>query len=123
MVTAHMDEVGIIATFVREDGLICFTPVGGVMPGVLTGGLMAFTMSLDDFVISYFTKGSGFQTLPLYIYSMTKKTVTPKIYALATLIFLTILILLFVTNAISARDARRQARMDRALHRNTDPVS
>ena len=94
-----------------------------IMPGVLTGGLMAFTMSLDDFVISYFTKGSGFQTLPLYIYSMTKKTVTPKIYALATLIFITILTLLLVSNMISSRDARRQAKIDRALHRSADPTS
>ena len=59
---------------------------------------MAFTMSLDDFVISYFTQGNGFQTLPIRIYSMTKKTVTPKMYALATIIFFVILALLLVSN-------------------------
>ena len=89
-----------------------------IMPGVMTGGIMAFTMSLDDFVISYFTKGSGFQTLPLLIYGMTKKTVTPKIYALATIIFLSILVLLVVTNVISSRDERKQARLKKSLSRS-----
>ncbi len=88
-----------------------------IMPGVMTGGLMAFTMSLDDFVISYFTKGSSFQTLPLLIYGMTKKTVTPKIYALATIIFAVILILLISTNIISSRDERKQAKIRKSLSR------
>ena len=69
-----------------------------IMPGVITGAIMAFTMSLDDFVISYFTSGAGFQTLPVRIYNMTKKTVTPKMYALATIIFVVILTLLFISN-------------------------
>ena len=69
-----------------------------IMPGVLTGLIMAFTLSLDDFVISYFTAGNGFQTLPIRIYGMTKKTVTPKMYALATIIFFAILILLLLSN-------------------------
>jgi ABC-type Fe3+ transport system permease subunit len=58
-----------------------------IMPGIITGAIMAFTLSLDDFVISYFTSGNGFETLPIRIYGMTKKTVTPKMYALATIIF------------------------------------
>ena len=69
-----------------------------ILPGVLTGMIMAFTMSLDDFVISYFTSGNGFQTLPIRIYGMTKKTVTPKMYALATIIFFVILFLLILSN-------------------------
>jgi len=69
-----------------------------ILPGVVTGLIMAFTLSLDDFVISYFTAGNGFQTLPIRIYSMTKKTVTPKMYALATIIFFVILALLLVSN-------------------------
>lgn len=69
-----------------------------ILPGVVTGMIMAFTLSLDDFVISYFTQGSGFQTLPIRIYSMTKKTVTPKMYALATIIFFVILALLLISN-------------------------
>ena len=70
------------------------------MPGIVTGLLMAFTLSLDDFVISYFTAGNGFQTLPIRIYNMTKKTVTPKMYALATIIFFVILTLLLISNTI-----------------------
>lgn len=69
-----------------------------ILPGVITGMIMAFTLSLDDFVISYFTTGNGFQTLPIRIYNMTKKTVTPKMYALATIIFFVILALLLVSN-------------------------
>ena len=66
----------------------------------MTGLLMAFTLSLDDFVISYFTTGNSFQTLPIRIYNMTKKTVTPKMYALATIIFFVILALLLISNLI-----------------------
>ena len=69
-----------------------------IAPGIITGAIMAFTMSLDDFVISYFTSGNGFQTLPIRIYNMTKKTVTPKMYALATITFFVILALLIFTN-------------------------
>ena len=74
-----------------------------LMPGIVTGLIMAFTLSLDDFVISYFTAGNGFQTLPIRIYNMTKKTVTPKMYALATIIFFVILALLLISN-LSDRD-------------------
>ena len=86
-----------------------------ILPGIITGMIMAFTLSLDDFVISYFTQGSGFQTLPIRIYNMTKKTVTPKMYALATIIFfvillfVTVLILLAVINLREARQERKQA--------------
>ena len=73
-----------------------------LFPGILTGMIMAFTMSLDDFVISYFTSGPGFQTLPVLIYSMTKKAVKPTIYSLATIIFFVILALLTVTNLIDS---------------------
>lgn len=72
-----------------------------MLPGIATGAIMAFTMSLDDFVISYFTSGTGFETLPIRIYSMTKKTVTPKMYALATIIFFVTLSLLLISNFIS----------------------
>lgn len=69
-----------------------------ILPGIITGMMMAFTMSLDDFVISFFTSGSDFQTLPLLIYSMTKKEVTPDMYALSTLMMGTILILMLIIN-------------------------
>ena len=80
-----------------------------IMPGILTGAIMAFTMSLDDFVISYFTSGAGFQTLPIRIYNMTKKTVTPKMYALATIIFFVILALLLVSN-LTDRDEKKSSK-------------
>ena len=79
-----------------------------IMPGILTGAIMAFTMSLDDFVISYFTAGNGFQTLPIRIYNMTKKTVTPKMYSLATIIFFVILALLLLSNLTDSKDAKRK---------------
>lgn len=77
-----------------------------IMPGVITGLIMAFTLSIDDFVISYFTAGNGFQTLPIRIYGMTKKTVTPKMYALATIIFFTILFLLLLSNIVENKDEK-----------------
>ena len=80
-----------------------------IMPGIVTGMIMAFTMSLDDFVISYFTQGSGFQTLPIRIYSMTKKTVTPKMYALATIIFFVILALLLISNLSDEDDGNSRS--------------
>ena len=69
-----------------------------IMPGVLSGMVMAFTLSLDDFVISYFVSPSNFQTLPLLIYSMTKKTVKPDMYALSTIIIITVFTLLIISN-------------------------
>lgn len=90
-----------------------------ILPGVITGMLMAFTLSLDDFVISYFTQGNGFQTLPIRIYNMTKKTVTPKMYALATIIFFAILALLLMTNIVDEDDSRRirEARKEKRSRR------
>jgi spermidine/putrescine transport system permease protein len=76
-----------------------------IMPGVISGMIMAFTLSLDDFVISYFVGSSNFQTLPLLIYSMTKKKVTPDMYALSTLIVIAIFILLFMSNVKSGKKA------------------
>ncbi len=69
-----------------------------IMPGIITGMIMAFTLSLDDFIISYFTSGPGFQTLPVAIFSMTKKRVKPDMYALSALIFVSILVLLILYN-------------------------
>ena len=81
-----------------------------IMPGVISGFMMAFTMSLDDFVISYFVTGSSFITLPVEIYNYTKKPIHPKIYALFTLMFLAILLLMVVMNLLQGRDADRKAR-------------
>ena len=79
----------------------------GIMPGIVTGLVMSFTMSLDDFIISYFTNGPSFQTLPVRIYSMTKRRVTPDIYALFTLIFVAILVLLILYNVAQAQGEKR----------------
>ena len=84
-----------------------------IMPGIITGMLMAFTLSLDDFVISYFTTGNSFQTLPIRIYNMTKKTVTPKMYALATIIFFVILTLLLISNSIDSDGKEKKHRKNK----------
>ena len=69
-----------------------------ILPGVISGLIMAFTLSLDDFVISYFNSGSTFQTLPITIYSMTKKPYSLKLNALSTIMFAVILILMVAGN-------------------------
>lgn len=79
-----------------------------ILPGVFTGMIMAFTLSLDDFVISYFTTGPDFQTLPIKIFSMTKRRVTPDMYALSTLIFLSVLILLIIVNVAQAKAEKKK---------------
>lgn len=81
-----------------------------IMPGVISGAVMAFTLSLDDFVISYFVSPSNFQTLPLLIYSMTKKTVKPDMYALSTLIIVTVFTLLIISNVKDFRKTDKKAR-------------
>ena len=79
-----------------------------IKPGIVSGALTAFTMSIDDFVISYFTAGSGSSTLAMTIYGMTKKKVTPEINAISTLLFVTVLILLAVINLREARQERKR---------------
>lgn len=79
-----------------------------IMPGVISGAVMAFTLSLDDFVISYFVSPSNFQTLPLLIYSMTKKTVKPDMYALSTIIIITVFTLLIISNIKSFKKTSKQ---------------
>ena len=69
-----------------------------IMPGVISGMVLAFTMSLDDFIISYFVGPTNFQTLPLLIYSMTKKTVKPDMYALSSIIIVSVFTLLLISN-------------------------
>lgn len=67
-----------------------------IMPGILTGALLSFTLSLDDFMVSFFTTGSGVSTLSIKIYSMTKRGVSPKVNALSTVMFIGVLLLLLV---------------------------
>ena len=76
-----------------------------IMPGILAGFLMAVTYSLDDFIISYFVTGPTSQTLPITIFSMTRRKVSPEINALSTIIFVVVLIVLL---AVNLNDARRE---------------
>ncbi len=79
-----------------------------IMSGVVSGFILAFTLSLDDFVISYFTTGNDYQTLPLLIYSMTKKEVKPDIYALSTLMIIAVTVLLLLSNISSKGKAQNR---------------
>lgn len=79
-----------------------------IMPGVISGMIMAFTLSLDDFVISYFVTGPSFITLPVEIYNYTKKPIQPTVYALFTVMFVAILILMIVMNILQAKDEKKQ---------------
>ena len=85
-----------------------------IMPGIVTGFIMAFTLSFDDFVISNFTSGSSFETLTIHIYSMIKKSVKPDIYALSTLIFAAVLLLLVVYNFSDGSAERGTKKRERA---------
>ena len=82
-----------------------------IMPGVVAGAIMAFTMSLDDFVISYFVSGMDFVTLPVEIYSYTKKPIPPKIYAMFTLLFLLILVLMITMNLLQLRSDKKKVQV------------
>ena len=78
-----------------------------IASGIFTGFIMSFTLSLDDFIISYFTNGPSFQTLPIYIFSLTKKRVKPDMFALSTLIFVVIFILLLLMNISQLRSDKK----------------
>jgi len=91
-----------------------------IKPGIVSGALTAFTMSVDDFVISYFTAGSSSSTLAMTIYGMTKKRVTPEINAVSTLLFVTVLFLLVAVNLRADREERRPNPVSRRLARFLD---
>jgi len=84
-----------------------------IMPGIVSGAIMAFTMSLDDFVISYFVTGLDFVTLPVEIYSYTKKPIQPKVYAMFTLLFGLIFVLMVIMNLLQLQ-GDRQRRQNRS---------
>ena len=79
-----------------------------IMPGIISGAIMAFTMSLDDFVISYFVTGLDFITLPVEIYNYTKKPLQPKIYAMFTMLFLLIFALMVIMNLLQIRQDKHK---------------
>lgn len=85
-----------------------------LMPGIISGALLAFTMSLDDFVISYFTAGSGASTLSMEIYSMTRRRISPEINALSTLVFVVVLLVLVIVNVRSVRQEKARLKREQA---------
>lgn len=80
-----------------------------IMPGIITGMLMAFTLSIDDFIVSYFTTGPGVENLSILIYNAAKKGVSPSINALSALMFAVILMLLVIINIRSKKTAESAA--------------
>lgn len=83
-----------------------------LLPGILSGAMLSFTMSMDDFVISYFTAGSGASTLAMEIYSMTRKRISPEINALSAIIFVAVLVVLIIVNVNSVRQEKAKARQE-----------
>lgn len=79
-----------------------------IMPGIISGFLLSFTMSVDDFVITHFTRGAGINTLSTLIYSQVRVGIRPTLYALSTLIFVTVFIILVVVNVISNKKEERK---------------
>ena len=92
-----------------------------IKPGIVSGALTAFTMSIDDFIISYFTAGSSTSTLAMTIYGMTKKRVSPEINAISTLLFVTVLVLLAIVN-LRESHAKRRGKAHRAVSRRGHKV-
>ena len=92
-----------------------------IKPGIVSGALTAFTMSIDDFIISYFTAGSSTSTLAMTIYGMTKKRVSPEINAISTLLFVTVLVLLAIVN-MRENHAKRQGKTQCAKPRHEHKV-
>ena len=92
-----------------------------IKPGIVSGALTAFTMSIDDFIISYFTAGTSASTLAMTIYGMTKKRVSPEINAISTLLFVTVLVLLAIVN-LRESHAKRRGKAHRAVSRRGHKV-
>ena len=89
-----------------------------IMPGIVNGLIIAFTMSIDDFVISYFTAGSKVQTLSMTIYAMTRKRISPKINAVSTLLFVSVIVLLIIINIREMHQEEREKKRAKLLKAN-----
>jgi spermidine/putrescine transport system permease protein len=98
-------------------GLVAFRKVilPDLMPGIVNGLLIAFTMSIDDFVISYFTAGSQVSTLAMEVYAMARRKISPEINAISTLLFVSVLLLLMIVNIREFRQDRRARHQKAAL--------
>ena len=87
-------------------------------PGILNGLLIAFTLSIDDFVISYFTAGSEVATLAMQIYAMTRKRISPEVNALSTILFVTVLALLLIVNFREMHQTKQAEKRNKALQKD-----
>ena len=103
-----------------------------IVPGVLSGFMLAFTMSLDDFVITHFTKGPGIDTLSTKIYTEVRKGIKPEIYALSTIMFVTVLVMLLLINyspkeeeetVVRKKKVRKPSRVKKILIQRVVPVA
>lgn len=103
-----------------------------IFPGIISGFLLAFTMSLDDFIITHFTKGPGVDTLSTKIYSEVRKGIKPEMYALSTLLFVTVLLLLILINAkpseksseaVNKTKTKKRSRITRIILRRVVPAA
>ncbi|MBQ6867920.1 MAG: ABC transporter permease subunit, partial [Clostridia bacterium] len=81
-----------------------------ISPGIVTGAILAFTMSIDDFVISFFTTGGGVSTLSIEIYTMAKRGIKPEINALSAIMFLVVMTLLIIVNVRSSNAEKKKER-------------
>jgi len=88
-----------------------------IMPGIINGLIIAFTLSVDDFVISYFTAGGNIMTLPMKIFAMTRRRISPEINALSTILFLTVLLMLIIINVREAKQEERLRQSQKKLGR------
>lgn len=79
-----------------------------IRPGIISGFLLAFTMSVDDFVVTHFTRGAGINTISTLIYSQVKVGIRPTLFALSTVIFLTVLVVLVIVNIASDREPNEE---------------
>jgi spermidine/putrescine transport system permease protein len=86
-----------------------------IMPGIINGMIIAFTLSIDDFVISYFTAGKNIMTLSMKVFSMTRRRVSPEINALSTIMFMSVLILLIIINVRQSRQEEKHRRLVKNL--------
>ncbi len=93
-----------------------------LMPGIVAGALLAFTLSLDDFVISFFTAGPESQTLPLYIFAAVRRGVTPQIHALSTLVMLVTVVLVVLMERWTRRQEKKEAPRDMTVDMESNTV-
>ncbi len=80
-----------------------------ILPGVMSGALLAFTLSLDDFVITFFTNGPGSTTLPIYVYGLLRRIITPQVNALSTVWILVIFIAVLLLQIIQNRESKQHS--------------